>query len=441
MRRRLFQTKNSLICALFLAAFLFVGSIITPAIAESKPSQIKETKTRSLNPQLFTQQDVLETIVSQINETRFKWFDSILANNIGPRRFNSENNIKAAEFIAEELNSTKSLSVTYQWFTFAGREIANVVGTLPSANPNNESKIVVGAHFDTVTNSPGADDNGSGTALLLEVAKVLSQFKFNCTIEFVAFNAEEEWLIGSDYYVQQASQAGEDILLMINIDMCIWDNPNAPPHEKLWIVYQEDPYENCERFADVTFKVSSTYTPAPIQKISNYNKTYFPFGAYRSDHASFWSKGIPALWIFEFNGFQNPYYHRRTDTMDALGYNFTLGAQAAQVVAATIAKLAQPRILQATGWGWMRIGPKQRVWGRTRLYKIGETQIELIITYEGSEYSRRWNIIYHRKFKYVERYRCRSEEWGVLVVGLHKHRRWQFWYAVGKGVVVRGFSR
>jgi len=285
---------------------------------------------------------VLETIVNQINETRFTWFDSILANNIGPRPYNSTSNVQAAEFIAEELNTTKNISATYQWFTHAGKKIANVIGTLPSANSNNQSKIVVGAHFDTVPNSTGADDNGSGTALLLEVAKVLSQFKFNCTIEFVAFNAEEEGLVGSSYYVQQASQAGEDILLMINIDMCIWNNPNAPPHEKLWIVYQGTvPYENCERFADIALNISYTYTTAPIQKISSTNNTYCPvYNWHRSDHANFWTKGTPALWIFEFNGFQNPYIHTPADSMKVESYNFTLGAQAAQVVATTIALTA-----------------------------------------------------------------------------------------------------
>lgn len=336
-------TKISLMCILLLFAFLV--STITSGMAEPTPSKIKVTKKGSLNSELFTQQAVLETIVNQINETRFTWFDSILSNNIGPRPYNSTSNIQAAEFIAEELNATKSIVVTYQWFTYEGETIANVIGTLPSANPNNQSKIVVGAHFDTVPNSPGADDNGSGAALLLEVAKVLSQLKFNCTIEFVAFNAEEVGLIGSNYYVQQASQGGEDILLMINIDMCLWNNPNAPPHEKLWIVYQGTvPYENCERFADITLNISYTYTTAPIKKISNTNNTYCPVQNWqRSDHASFWIMGIPALWIFEFNGFQNPYMHTPADSMNAENYNFTLGAQAAQVVALTIAKLAHER--------------------------------------------------------------------------------------------------
>jgi len=310
-------------------ALLLILSFILVSLPE-----IKATKT-PLNPGLLTQKDVLEIIVNQINETRFTWFDSILANTIGPRSYSSTSNMQAAEFIADELNSTGTIFATYQWFSYAGEIIPNVIGTLPSADPSNQSKIVVGAHFDTVPESPGADDNGSGTALLLEVAKVLSQFRFNHTIEFVAFNAEEPGacIHGSRYYVQQALQAGEDILLMINIDMVLWDNPNAPPHEKLLILFEGTvPYEDGERFADIALDTSYTYTTAPIQKMST------TMGV--SDHVSFWDAGIPALCICEFMFFQNPYYHQPTDSMDAEWYNFTLGAKAAQVVAATIAKLA-----------------------------------------------------------------------------------------------------
>ena len=337
-------TKTSFIQVFFLSAFL-LSTIIS---GEADP--IKVTKTHSPNPELLTQNDVLETIVNQINETRFTWFDTILANTIGPRRYNSTSNMQAAEFIAEELNSTGNISAAYQWFSYAGEEIANVVGTLPSADLNNQSKIVVGAHFDTVADSPGADDNGSGTALLLEVAKVLSLFRFDCTIEFVAFNAEEEGLRGSKHYTQQAVQAGEDVLLMINIDMCIWDNPSAPPDEKLWIVYNGTaPYEDSEQFADSTLETSYTYVTASIQKMPSTNETYGPVENWRrSDQASSWDAAIPALWIFEFNGFQNPYWHTPADSMDAENYNFTLGTQAAQVVAATVGKLARARIRDTT---------------------------------------------------------------------------------------------
>ncbi len=99
------------------------------------------------------------------------------------------------------------------------------------------------------------------------------------------------------------------------------------------------------------------------------------------------------------------------------------------------------RTLLGTGCGWMRIEPREYIYGRAELYKIGEEQIELVITYQGEEYSRTWNITWHREYRCGERYLCYSEEWGFLIVGLHKYRRWQFWYAFGRGVVAFGFPR
>jgi len=346
------KITSSVVCVFFILTLLLISApfhaVHTVPYSESNYTYgFGETAVGSANAVALTKKDLLETIVSQVNETKFKWFDSILANTIGPRPYDLVSNMEAAEFIADELNSTGSIFATYQWFTCADKEIANVIGTLPSADPGNQSKIVVGAHFDTVSDSPGVDDNGSGTALLLEVARVFSRCRFGCAIEFVAFNAEENGLLGSKHYAQQALQSGEDILLVINIDMCIWDNPDAPPNEKIWIVYDGTvPYGDCERFADSTLETGYTYVTAPIQKISSTNDTYVSVKNWlRSDQASFWAQGIPALWIFEFNGFQNPYIHKPADSMDVESYNFTLGAQVARVVTATVAKLANPLIV------------------------------------------------------------------------------------------------
>ena len=89
----------------------------------------------------------------------------------------------------------------------------------------------------------------------------------------------------------------------------------------------------------------------------------------------------------------------------------------------------------------MRIAPGEHMHGLAELYKIGEEQIEAVITYQGEEYLRRWNIICHKQYKYGEGYLCYSKEWGFLIARLHKHRPWQFWYAVGRGVVAFGFPR
>lgn len=135
---------------------------------------------------------------------------------------------------------------------------------------------------------------------------------------------------------------------------------------------------------------------------------------------------IPTLFIIDQSG-----YIRYTH----------VGLTEASVLSQEIEVLLPLRALLGTGWGWMRINAKESVYGRAELYEIGDEQMELVIAYEGEEHIRRWNIIFHKEYKFGERYICYSKEWGFLIVGLHKHRRWQFWHAIGRGVVAFGFPR
>jgi len=97
--------------------------------------------------------------------------------------------------------------------------------------------------------------------------------------------------------------------------------------------------------------------------------------------------------------------------------------------------------LIGTGWGKMRIKPGEYVCGPAQLYDIEDEQTELIVTFESKDYSRTWNIIAHREHRYFEKYLCYSKEWGFLIVGLHEHRRGQFWHAVGRGTIAYGFEK
>jgi len=101
-------------------------------------------------------------------------------------------------------------------------------------------------------------------------------------------------------------------------------------------------------------------------------------------------------------------------------------------------KIVTQKTLLGTGWGWMRISPKQYVYGPAKLYKIGESQIELIITHQGEDYSRTWNIIWHKEYKNQEIYYCFNPEYGPLMVVIYE-LKWSFWSAVGKDTVAFKF--
>jgi hypothetical protein len=109
----------------------------------------------------------------------------------------------------------------------------NVIGELPGTTTP-ENVYIIGAHYDHISGDrPGGDDNASGTAGVLESARVLSQYQFESTIRFVGFNAEEDGLLGSKNYVQDfVIPNGENIVGMVNLDMILrpgWDSDLAAP--------------------------------------------------------------------------------------------------------------------------------------------------------------------------------------------------------------------
>ncbi len=129
------------------------------------------------------------------------------------RRYGPEHDL--ARDNIETLMEGFGLSVVLEPFNYSGDTYYNVVGTkVGTTYPDQE--YIVCAHFDSVGN-PGADDNGSGTALVLEAARVLSQYDAEYTLRFIAFDREEQGLVGSDAYV--GDHSGDDILGVVNVDM------------------------------------------------------------------------------------------------------------------------------------------------------------------------------------------------------------------------------
>ncbi len=134
------------------------------------------------------------------------------------RTAGSDSNLAARVWLANKFTSFGYNSVYYDTFTIGSRHCANVVATkLGTLHP--EGHIIVGAHFDAVSSSPGADDNGTGTAAVLEIARVLYDIPTDVSVVFIAFDYEEGGLLGSEHYVDRAVQEEEIIPLMFNMDM------------------------------------------------------------------------------------------------------------------------------------------------------------------------------------------------------------------------------
>ena len=117
-----------------------------------------------------------------------------------------------------------------EFFEWEGKRFHNVVAETKGSSPA-DKVILLGAHYDTVLGSPGADDNASGVAVLLEVAKHLQTVPLSATVKFIAFGLEEYGYAGSTHYAEKAKKNGEKIVGMISLEMVGFTSPrqNYPP--------------------------------------------------------------------------------------------------------------------------------------------------------------------------------------------------------------------
>ncbi len=247
-------------------------------------------------------------------------------------RYASTTNCEAAgEALFSSFSALGLDAVRFESFSFSGSYTSrNVVAEKTGETYPNEVYIVC-SHYDStspsrLTLAPGADDNASGTAAVLEAARVLAPYSFDFTVRFIAFSAEEWGLYGSRAYASAARSAGEHILGVVNLDMIAY--ADAMPEDLQIIVNQESTW-----LADLFLAAGSRYG------VVGGTRTVDPSFVY-SDHAPFWDNGFPAMLAIEDDPLTNPYYHRTTDTLDKLNLDFFTTATRASV--GLLAELAQP---------------------------------------------------------------------------------------------------
>jgi Zn-dependent M28 family amino/carboxypeptidase len=262
-----------------------------------------------------------------------------------------------AKFIEDELRSF-GLAVESQPVLYKRRRYRNIIATVLGSGSGKEM-LLVGAHYDSPRGSPGADDNASGVAVLLESARILNGHEFAKTIQFVAFTLEESqtWmpsiLRGSRHFVREArrSRARYEAVLILE---CVG---YATRRERSQYVppFIGIPVSKIGDFlAVIADKPSSALMDAfkriTLECVSGLNVVSHAFPLYGhlvpqsrfSDHSSFWKKGYPALMLTDTAMFRNPHYHTHHDTHDTLNYDF-MAAVAKSVVAfiATVGGLSQ----------------------------------------------------------------------------------------------------
>ncbi len=193
----------------------------------------------------------------------------------------SRNNIQVGDYLESELKKL-GLQVKRQKFSTG----TNIIGIQKGKK---SEVIIIGCHYDSVRGTPGADDNASGCAMTLSLARQLNKKRLNHTIKYIFFDNEERGMIGSRYY---AKTMKEKCIFMVNFDMVgnLRIKSSVPPNQVFLGIFKKFPW---------------------AKQIS------FRQGAGPSDHAPFQRKGIPFVWVF--TGRHNR-YHKSTDTTESLNY-------------------------------------------------------------------------------------------------------------------------
>jgi Zn-dependent M28 family amino/carboxypeptidase len=255
----------------------------------------------------------------------------------------------------------------------------NVIAELPGTT-RPQDIYVIGAHYDGVWPSydqwnpdpwrmPGCDDNASGTGAVLMAARILAQHQFAGTIRFIAFSGEEEWMIGSDAYVQAAHAAGENIVAAINLDMILhpgFDNADPDPDYDLDI----EGDNSSQGLAHYMASQYAAYTSLATQVHNDPTQV--------SDHAAFWWYGYQAVGLSEniadeIWGGSNDTYHMHTDTIYNPDFDWDFGLQSVRGSMAGLMGLAgltpEPGSLVALTMLMLmatrrtRRGPRAGAWG------------------------------------------------------------------------------
>ena len=232
-------------------------------------------------------------------------------------------------FIEAEFESY-GIAVERDFFPWRGEIFHNVIARFPGSA--SDRCIIVGAHFDSVIDTPGADDNASGVAVLLETARLLSHAHLNSQVLMCAFNLDELNMIGSTAFASKLKAAGANVEGMISLEM-IGYTDLRPGSQKLPVGLSRF-YPDRGDFIGIIGnwksksllqKLSSAMREVPdlpVETLSVPGNGWMIPAVRLSDHAPFWDLGYPAVMVTDTSFYRNPHYHAPTDTIETLNIEF-----------------------------------------------------------------------------------------------------------------------
>lgn len=321
--------KNLHILMLSLS-ILFGVVLISKKQNFDKPEQ-KQPSEIELKPKEQPKLETMEQALNKINsESAKKAVEYLASNELEGRMSGKKGNILAANFIKKEFESfgykTKLQKFSIERMNAGPNKesgddfTCNVIAWLTGKDDILKNEVVVvGAHMDHIGYGPrmsmqskiqihpGADDNASGTAALLEIAKAMAKLENKRTLVFIAFSAEEMGLLGSRHYVNhpefpEGNPSINKHVFMLNMDMVGYLKKGKLP----------------VGFSDVNSSIDINKYIGDLNEKYSFAKTITSRGSGGSDHASFYNKKVPIAFLH--TGGHN-YYHTPKDTADKLNYD------------------------------------------------------------------------------------------------------------------------
>jgi Zn-dependent M28 family amino/carboxypeptidase len=295
-----------------LSAYLLVATLLIVLVAEPLFLIVKKPHAAISHPDRL-QRDV-----------------EMLARTFGPRSFPDTEKLNlVAQYIRHQFDASGAVT-SEQTFVVSGKQYKNVIAHF---GPEAGERIVVGAHYDSYGDKPGADDNASGVAGLLELARLLGAANLPMSVELVAYTLEEppvfrSPLMGSAVHAKSLKEKQIKVRAMICLEMIGYFSDESGsqqypvPGMSLFYPERGNYVAVVGSFGNIGLvrKVKRLMTEGSSLPVRSTNAPRSLPGIDFSDHANYWDLGYPAVMITDTAFYRNKNYHQHTDLADTLDY-------------------------------------------------------------------------------------------------------------------------
>ena len=305
-----------------IKSIFLIGISFLLVINSTSISSFENWNYKTENSPLDFEEDIID-MINQINEDLvFSYLEKLVS--FGPRYTGSDNCKRAGDYIYSVFENL-SLDVEFHDWKFRKFESRNIVGTLKGYDSSTDAIIILCAHYDTVKDSPGANDDGSGVAALLTIAEILSDYPLRHDICFIAFSGEEVGTYGSFSYARDAYRRGDNIYAVLNMDII-----GAAQNEYGGKIIRFSNTERSSWIVDFSSNISEKYMnliDLYIEDIPNYR------GA---DNQAFVDYGYDGVWIAE----HDPCIGGHSPNDNLTNINSTYLAKSTKLLLAVLAEMA-----------------------------------------------------------------------------------------------------